>query len=388
MHCSIGRPCIDVCKEELLRLKELNYSWTKIARMIGVSRSTLYRKLRDFDIDSSDSYSDIAPSDLDDLLKEIKVEQPDIGEVILQGRLLHMGIKVTRSQLRSSIHRIDHSNTVARRSRVINRRVYSVPHPNAVWHIDGNHKMIRWRLVVHAGVDGFTRLIVFIKCSNNNCSTTVLDAFREGETAYGTPDCVRSDHGGENVLVWRHMLERHDNTSSVITGRSTHNVRVERMWRDITRCASSTFIRLFSALEADGVLDPLNELDIFCLHFVFLPRINKSLQDFQGSWNCHRLSSEGNMSPMQLFMEGQSARRQLIHTTESDAISSVLPSNLTTVETPSNKFEPCSQLVAGLNTTIDPLAHCADLGRQLYQDCVELVGQHLRNGCNYCKNDA
>ena len=60
--------------------------------MIGVSRSTLYRKLRDFDIDS-DSYSDIAPSNLDDLLKEIKVEQPDIGEVILQGRLLHMGIR-------------------------------------------------------------------------------------------------------------------------------------------------------------------------------------------------------------------------------------------------------------------------------------------------------
>ena len=59
----------------------------------------------------------------------------DIGEVILQGRLLHMGIKVTRSQLRSSIHRIDHSNTVARRSRVINQRVYSVPYPNAVWHI-------------------------------------------------------------------------------------------------------------------------------------------------------------------------------------------------------------------------------------------------------------
>ncbi len=91
---------------------------------------------------------------------------------------------------------------------------------------------------------------------------------------------------------------------------------------------------------------------------------------------------------MQLFVEGQSARRQFSHTTESDAISSVLPSNPTTVETPSNKFEPCCQLVAGLNTTIDPLAHCADLGRQLYQDCVELVGQHLRNGCNYCKNDA
>ncbi len=59
-----------MCKKELLRLELL-----RLTRMIGVSRSTLYRKLQDFDIDS-DSYSDIAPSDLDDLLKEIKVEQP------------------------------------------------------------------------------------------------------------------------------------------------------------------------------------------------------------------------------------------------------------------------------------------------------------------------
>jgi len=27
---------------------------------------------------------------------------------------------------------------------------------------DGHHKLIRWKLVVHAGIDGFSRLIVFI----------------------------------------------------------------------------------------------------------------------------------------------------------------------------------------------------------------------------------
>ncbi len=80
------------------------------------------------------------------------------------------------------------------------------------------------------------------------------------------------------------MLERHDMTPVL-----SHNERVEKMWRDIT-WRDITSIRLFSALEADGVLDPVNEVDIFC------PRINKSLQDFQGSWNCHQLSSEGNMS--------------------------------------------------------------------------------------------
>ena len=205
----------------------------------------------------------------------------------------------------------------------------------------------------------------------------------------------RSDHGGENVMVWRHMLETHDGSpSSVITGRSTHNERVERMWRDITRCASSSFIELFLALEADGVLDPVNEVDIFCLHFVFLPRINKSLMDFQGSWNCHPLSTEGNMSPLQLFLEGQCASGQLSHTAErsesdadADSANGAIPSDTTTVETPSNKFKPCNQLVADLNTSINPMAYCIDLGRQLYCQSVEIVGQHVQNGCSECECD-
>ena len=53
-------------------------------------------------------------------------------------------------------------------------------------------------------------------------------------------------------------------------------------------------------LEAEQVLNPDNEVDIFCLHVVFLPRINKNLAEFQGSWNNHSLSTEGNMSPLQL----------------------------------------------------------------------------------------
>ena len=43
------------------------------------------------------------------------------------------------------------------------RRVYSVPGSNYLWHIDGNHKMICYRLVVHGGIDGFSRLITYLK---------------------------------------------------------------------------------------------------------------------------------------------------------------------------------------------------------------------------------
>ena len=66
---------------------------------------------------------------------------------------------------------------------------------------------------------------------------------------------------------------------------------------------SKMFIDTFNSLEAEGALDPLNEVDMFCLHFVYIPRVNKCLADFQGSWNCHSLSTEGNMSPSQLFVE-------------------------------------------------------------------------------------
>ena len=40
---------------------------------------------------------------------------------------------------------------------------------------------------------------------------------------------------------------------------------------------------------------------MFCLHYVYLPRIQESLQSFKQGWNHHALSTEGGWSPIQLF---------------------------------------------------------------------------------------
>ena len=64
------------------------------------------------------------------------------------GHLARRGITVPRAKLRASIHRVDPVNTAMRRSVAVRRRVYVASGPNAVWHIDGNHKLIRWRLVI------------------------------------------------------------------------------------------------------------------------------------------------------------------------------------------------------------------------------------------------
>ena len=85
---------------------------------------------------------------------------------------------------------------------------------------DRNHKLICWRLVIHAGVDGFSRCVIYIKCANSNYAAAVLEAFLEGLSLYGEPAHVHSDHGGENVDVWRHMLALKNNLSCVLTGRS------------------------------------------------------------------------------------------------------------------------------------------------------------------------
>ena len=49
------------------------------------------------------------------------------------------------------------------------------------------------------------------------------------------------------------------------------------------------------------MLDVDNDTVLFCLEFVYIPRINKSLHTFQEAWNCHSLSTESNWSPLQLF---------------------------------------------------------------------------------------
>ena len=143
-----------------------------------------------------------------------------------------------------------------------------------------------WNLVTHAAIDGFTRVVTFIYCSDNNMAQTVLNGFRPATVSYGIPSRIRIDHGGENVAVADYMLfYRGLNRNTVIAGKSVHNQRIERLWRDVYIQAISYYYDLFYFIEVQIGVNFNNPINLFCLHYLFLPRINESLSTFSISWN-------------------------------------------------------------------------------------------------------
>lgn len=160
-------------------------------------------------------------------------------------------------------------------------------------------------MVFHGCVDGFSRTIIYLACLDNNRACIVLSLFLAGVQNFGTPARVRCDHGLENTGVARFMLFRRGlNRRSVITGRSVHNQRIERLWAELNRVVSFHFIELFNFMEDRGVLDSLNELHLFCLHYIYLPRIQRAASEFRNQWNNHGLSTQGGQTPLQLWQRG------------------------------------------------------------------------------------
>jgi hypothetical protein len=79
----------------------------------------------------------------------------------LRGHLLQLGWRIQRDRLLASISRVDGIQKVLRKNTVIKRRQYVSSRPNAVWHIDGYHKLGPYGFVIHASVDGCDDAVSF-----------------------------------------------------------------------------------------------------------------------------------------------------------------------------------------------------------------------------------
>ena len=229
-------------------------------------------------------------------------------------------------------------------------------------------------------------MAVYLKCSSNNRSSTVYSLFLEAVHQYGLPSRVRSDQGRENYRVAQHMIEhRGAERRSMITGSSVHNQRIERFWRDLHYSVTNLFYRLFYHMEYINLLNPVNDQHLYALHYVYIPRINAALSQFRAGWNNHRIRTEHNLSPEQLFTAGV-LRLQRSGLVAMDFLEDVgddygidedgLPSSTedhSGVEVPEGGVSLESQQLADLQQVVDPLRESNNYGIDIYEETLHFL---------------
>ena len=163
---AMGRPRYGISQEQLEHLIDLQFTCPSIAALLGVSLRTIRRRMEEFGIAIRDRYSRISDSELDEEVEGIKRQYPNAGIKMITGAshwciilvmLLYLlvffyylgilrarGYNVQQVRVRDCVRRVDPLGVVLRWAGTIQRRRYHVQGPLSLWHIDGNHKLIRY----------------------------------------------------------------------------------------------------------------------------------------------------------------------------------------------------------------------------------------------------
>ena len=127
-----------------------------LAEKLGIHRNTLRAKLNENLINSS--FNEMSDEDLDQIVKGYLESHPKSGIRYLTGHLRTQGLRIQRRRLQQSINRVDQLGQTLRHGMTAkkSRKQYHVSRPNALWHIDGHHKLILWGIVIHGVIDGYS----------------------------------------------------------------------------------------------------------------------------------------------------------------------------------------------------------------------------------------
>ena len=136
-----GRPRIIIAKDQLDFLLDLGFQFGEI----GVSESTVKRKIREYETFVRQRYSNITDETLDGLVEGLMREFPNCGYKRMTGLLLNSGRRIQQKRTRECMRRVNPEGVLLRvlELRTVRRRRYQVSGPLSLWHIGGHHKLIR-----------------------------------------------------------------------------------------------------------------------------------------------------------------------------------------------------------------------------------------------------
>ncbi|KAK6980543.1 hypothetical protein R3P38DRAFT_3334209 [Favolaschia claudopus] len=284
---------------------------TGIAPELGVSSRTVLHT------STTPAVSVLSDSELDQLVASTLEIFPQFGRRMIRGHLKSQGYRVPRERITASYLRV-HGAPAIFGDRQISRKKYSVPGPLSLAHLDGQHGLIRYKMVIHCIIDGYSRFVLGIRVHDNNRGASVLQLLLDVISTHGRPSRMRGDHGVENIEVTIYMEEVNGTgRGSFIWGKvmSVHNTRIERLWYDVTHGFGKKWKTFFLDLEANHGLNPTRPGHIWLLHHLlsliasislFLSSVNRDAQDWAEAWNSHQLTirRKRERSPRDMFLFG------------------------------------------------------------------------------------
>ena len=148
IHCSVcygrGRPSFIVKEEQLCYLLENRFSAVEIASMLCISLRTVRRRISEYNL--TNRYTVMTDETLDEMVSDICKHFHNIGYRLVMGQLALKEVYLSRTRVLESLRRVDPFGVLDRLlTGPTIRRSYSVAGPLSLWHIDGNHKLIRYQ---------------------------------------------------------------------------------------------------------------------------------------------------------------------------------------------------------------------------------------------------
>ena len=302
-------------KEDLEKYVAQNLHRTEISNIIEKdypfypsSVATLGRMLRHFGI-SYINRDTSAASVIDAVKQELNGTGKCLGYRAMNQKLrTKHNIKVPRHNVADIVQLLDPDGVEERTVKHKKKRA-KVPFvsngPDWVWSLDGHDKMEGYQnwtfpLAIYGCQDTFSRKILFLEAWDTNSDPQIIASFymKHLSQTKKIPRYMRVDLGTENGLIGtiqsflrRHHADIADATDTFLVGPSTSN-KIERFWRDLHERMEKAIKEILLRLLNNIQYDPHNELDRKLCLYVFLPVLQKELDDFKEMWNCHRVRAQ------------------------------------------------------------------------------------------------
>ena len=400
----VGRPTVDFDRSRAKQLISLGFTMVQISNALGISDGTL-RRFRNQNKDCK-LYNEITDEELDSKISAIKSENSQIGEKRLLGLLKSKGIRVQRKRLRESIHRVDPNGPLLRCNKgiaLVNARTSTVPvcaatqnkskslksenggiqippncpKPNSLWRCESVSKLERWKILVSFSLDMFSRFMTFAVASNiNSAQDSLFVCFKSATERYSCPSMLNTDERMEKAAMLNYMIEEKGEASVEISSKLERVQWITVIKNDLNFNIFNNLILTFEQLEEEGALNLNNNTDLFCLHFVYLPRINRLLQDFMLGYNSCCIPHGSGATPLQIFYA---------HNDSALVNKDILPNlinmpNETVIQISLAEDCPVSEeKLIELCQHVNPEEKSENNGKDLYYKTATFVSQFLQN---------